>query len=99
MKFQKGQSGNPGGKVSDKPWSDAIRMALQEAMTDKDGKAIKKLRIAATSLVDKAISGDVPAMKEIGDRLEGRPAQATVITGDLEHPLKQILEVTFKSGV
>lgn len=55
-----------------KPWSDAINRALLA----EDGK---KLRALADKLIDKALEGDVSALKEVGDRLEGKPAQA--ITG------------------
>jgi hypothetical protein len=54
-------------------------MAVHELRaSDGDGKAqkTKALRLLARKLVDRAMEGDVTAMKEIGDRLDGRPAQA-----------------------
>jgi hypothetical protein len=74
MAFQKGQSGNPGGRPNDKPWREAIQMALK----DKDPKRLRKI---ADSLIDLAESGDLQAMKEIGDRLDGKPAQQQIHTG------------------
>lgn len=62
-----GQAGNKNAS-HDKPWSNALRRALLEG----NGK---KLRAVADQLVAKAESGDVQAIKEIGDRLDGRPAQ------------------------
>lgn len=53
-------------------WTDAIRMALCR----KNRKRLKKL---AETLVQKAEEGDMTALREVGDRLEGKPAQA--ITG------------------
>lgn len=50
--------------------------ALNRVVSQDDGK---KLRAAAEKLVDLAVGGDVQAMKELGDRLDGKPAQA--ITG------------------
>ena len=32
--------------------------------------------------------GDLAAMKEINDRLDGRPAQAITLQGDEDNPLK-----------
>ena len=69
-----GKGGTLGNRhaAHDKPWQAAVKRAL---LAD-DGK---KLRRIADALCDKAIAGDVQAIKEIGDRLDGRPAQA--ITG------------------
>jgi|TARA_R100001086_G_scaffold244925_1_gene175258 hypothetical protein len=44
------------------------------------GKPTKKIAKMADKLVDKAVGGDVAAIKEVGDRLDGKSAQ--VITGD-----------------
>ncbi len=35
----------------------------------------------AGRLVEKALAGDVTALKEIGDRLDGKPAQAVELGG------------------
>ena len=54
-------------------------MAVHELrMADDDDKAtrIKALRLLARRLVDRALGGDVAAMREIGDRLDGRPSQS-----------------------
>lgn len=55
-----------------KPWRDAIDRALAQ----DDGK---RLRAIAETLLTKAADGDMTAIRELGDRLDGRPAQA--ITG------------------
>lgn len=59
------------GATKGKLWRDAIRRAVQG-----DSKKLDKL---ARVLVQKAEEGDMMALKEIGDRLDGKPAQA--ITG------------------
>ena len=64
------QKGNKNA-AHDKPWSAAVRRALLA----NDGQ---KLRALAEKLVEKALEGDIPAIKEIGDRMEGKPAQAIV---------------------
>lgn len=51
-----------------KPWSDALRKALLQS----DGK---RLRNIAEALLAKAEEGDVSALKELGDRVEGRVLQ------------------------
>jgi hypothetical protein len=77
MTWKKGQSGNPNGRAKDKLWADAIRIAVNEAYEDGDKK---KLRVLADRLVDKALEGEISAMKEIGDRLDGKAAQSVDVT-------------------
>ena len=50
-----------------KAWSDALRKAIIQR------KDMDKL---ATKLLDMALDGNMQALKELGDRLEGRPAQS-----------------------
>lgn len=78
--FQPGQSGNPNGRPKSKPFKDAIQKALKAAGDDKD-----MLEAVATALVGKAMMGDVPAIKELADRLDGKVAQA-IIGGEEDDP-------------
>lgn len=76
MPFKKGQSGNPdGGPPGSKLWRDAVRLAVHRR--DKDGG--KLLNQLADKLVDFGINGDVSALREIGDRLDGKPMQTAEI--------------------
>jgi hypothetical protein len=70
-----GVKGRSGRKL-DSQWSDAIRKAINDV---EDGQ--KKIVKLAEKLVSQALEGDITAMKEIGDRLEGKPQQRTEITG------------------
>lgn len=63
----------------EKSFANMLRIAISEA---GDG-GNTKLREVADALVAKAIAGDVPAIKEIADRLDGKVPQA--IVGDDEH--------------
>lgn len=67
----------PKGAWSDKAWRDAIRVAVMRA--HEDPKKGKKLAALADALVDAGLDGDVAALKEIGDRLDGKVPQA--VTG------------------
>ena len=67
---------NPKGAKSDKLWRNAIMVAVKREMTDAEGKPTKKLALLADKLVNEAIDGNVVALKEIGDRLDGRASQA-----------------------
>ena len=64
---------------SEKTFANMLRVAIKEA----HGEGGDKLRAVADALVTKAISGDVPAIKEIADRLDGKVPQALV--GDDEY--------------
>jgi hypothetical protein len=93
MPFQKGQSGNPHGRGVEKVWRDAVMLAVNE----KDGKgkdARKKLRRLAEALVDAGLGGDISAIREIGDRLDGKPAQ--IVGGDENGgPIRHSVTVEF----
>lgn len=85
-----------GGKP-DKLMRDALSLELHREANDEDGSAVKKLRLVARKLVDKAIEGDVAAIKEINDRMDGKVPQA-VAGADGEGPVKHLLEVSWKSS-
>ena len=64
---------NPRGQQRDKPFRDALRMEI--AAAGEDHKALRKV---ARALLTKAAAGDVHAIREIGDRMDGKVAQAVV---------------------
>ena len=68
---------NPRGQQRDKPFRDALRMEI--AAAGDDHKALRKV---ARALLTKAAAGDVHAIREVGDRMDGRVPQA--ITGDAD---------------
>ena len=65
--------------VKGKMWSDALRKEIIQ--NDHLAQLVK-------SLIDKALDGDMAALKEIGDRLEGKPVQSveqtTQLSADIE---------------
>jgi hypothetical protein len=67
----------PPGRRADKLIRDALLEELQREATDADGTAVKKLLLVARTLVDKSIAGDVAALKELQDRIDGKPPPAT----------------------
>ncbi len=73
MPFEPGQSGNPGGRGK-RQWRDAIDRAVKRATTGKvDYVMLDQL---ADKIVAMAADGDIQALKEIGDRLDGKAVQA-----------------------
>lgn len=69
-----------GSQNKDKPFKEALRMELA-ALGDDDPKALRGL---ARNLLKIAATADgLPAIKEIADRLDGKPAQAVEMSGGL----------------
>lgn len=70
-----------GGKP-DKLWRDALNRAIKRREED-DPKALERL---ADNLLNFAFSADaseaLPALKELGDRLDGKPKQQLEHTGE-----------------
>jgi hypothetical protein len=73
-KFPPGISGNPSGRPRLTRLTEALREQLAEISPDADEQTIAE-QIAKT-LIKLAISGDVAAIKEIGNRTEGLPRQS-----------------------
>ncbi len=81
MSFQKGQSGNPGGRPKEKAFADAVRLVVNREH-QSDAEKRKKLVLIAERLVDCAIAGESWAIQQVGDRLDGKPAQESTVTLD-----------------
>ena len=67
--------------TKNRPWSDAIRRIVVQ----NNGK---RLRATAERLVEAAETGDVSALKELGDRLDGKPLQAIAAEVDANLTVK-----------
>jgi hypothetical protein len=91
MAFPKGVSGNPGGKKQGRPWRDAIERAVARRQGKTDLKGIDDI---ADSLLDAAAAGDMQAVREFGDRMDGKAPQSIdhsgVIATTHEEYLKQL---------
>jgi hypothetical protein len=83
MVFQPGQSGNPGGRPKTKPFKEALLMEAKAAERGEPCEAKPgSLRWNARKLLE---LGEVPAIKELADRLDGKVAQA-IVGGDEDDP-------------
>ena len=86
MPFVKGQSGNPKGRGPNrKPFTAALMVAVGEA--DKNSNA-KKLLALAKKLVEQGLTGDVQAITQIRDTLQGKPTQAIEHSGPEGAPIQ-----------
>jgi len=61
--------GNQNSSKTNRLWGETIRKAALQA----DAKLLRKI---ADKLLEKAAEGDIQAIKELGDRLDGRSVQA-----------------------
>jgi hypothetical protein len=74
--------GRPIGSVNrEKPFNDALRIALR-------GDPLRLRRIA-DKLAEKAEEGDLAAIREVADRLDGKPAQV-IDRGDV--PIEKLTD-------
>lgn len=71
-------------------FNSALKRALARAGKNVDGGLNK----VCDQLVAAAINGEQWAVKEVADRMDGRPAQTTVLEGNPEKPLQQKVEQT-----
>lgn len=69
------------GRKQEKPFRDALRMELAK-LQDDDTRGLRKIALA---LIEAAEKGDMQAIKEFADRIDGKVPQA--ISGDDENPL------------
>lgn len=78
MVWVKGQSGNAGGAPKTKAFTEALRKQCLAPAESKFGlaKGHKRIDVIAMQIVKKAMSGDLSAIREIADRIEGRPPQS-----------------------
>ena len=61
-----------------KVWHGAIMRALRaESATDR----LEALDDIAQKLIQACRDGDLPALRELGDRLDGKPGQQIILTG------------------
>jgi hypothetical protein len=77
-----------------KIWEQAIKRAISRRANGDIDHGLDEL---ADKLVSLVATGDLPALKELGDRLDGRPAQALAVSGDGEGGPVQIQEIGIRA--
>ncbi|NKK06733.1 hypothetical protein GFL93_12765 [Rhizobium leguminosarum bv. viciae] len=77
----------------EKSFANMLNIAIKEASETGGGT---KLRDVADALIAKAIAGDVAAIKEVADRLDGKVPQAVV--GDDDHdPIGVVFKTIYEA--
>ena len=65
----------PVGSIQDRRFKAALIRQIDEAMGDP-----RKLDAIADALITKAMEGDIQAIREFADRIDGKPAQESTVT-------------------
>src|SRR5271166_3074377 len=85
--WPKGVSGNPGGRPKAKPLTEELERLLEQEAPN--GKGETWAARIARALVLKASKGDVRAISELANRLEGKPPQAIEVDADFHSNLAE----------
>lgn len=97
-RFKKGQSGNPGGKVKkEKSLTGILDQTLEDQKITVNGIEYTGKQALALKLYQLAMTGDVPAIKYIFDRIDGPPKQAVDLIAEVSgsHEIVQIPKPDF----
>jgi hypothetical protein len=66
----------PNGGANARPLRDALAAALRRKVDDGNGRKVGLLELIARKLAAKALDGDLGAIREIFDRIDGKPVAA-----------------------
>jgi Family of unknown function (DUF5681) len=98
--FQPGQSGNPKGRPRDIVTQAYRRLLAKADPSDPENRAYAET--LAEQMIIKAKGGDVRAMKEITDRVQGKAAQLIEISSErrdqLEHMVQTMVDDAAANG-
>jgi hypothetical protein len=67
-----------------KAWAEAVKKAIRTKYGKEWDESLAEL---ATQLVNAAAAGDLQALKEVGDRIDGKPKQQIEATGENGGPI------------
>lgn len=87
--WKKGQSGNPNGRPP-KEWT--MTQLYKDAGEEADETGEPRKKIVARKLWEIAQKGDVTAIKELGNRIDGMPKQV-IEGGDEDKPIRLDINV------
>jgi len=95
--FRKGRSGNPAGRPKSITLSEAYRRELAKVdPEDPDGRT--HAEVLAGRMIDRAKAGDVAALKEIADRVEGRAKQTVSLSYDRRERIERAVETMIREA-
>src|SRR2546423_5620196 len=89
-RFRPGQSGNPAGRPKSITLSEAYRKMLSR-VDESDPEKRTRAEVLAEQMYAKAKTGDVQALREIADRVEGKPRQTLALSLERREQLEQAI--------
>jgi hypothetical protein len=89
-RFKPGQSGNPKGRPKSITLSEAYRKMLSQ-VDETDPERRTRAEVLAEQMYIKASSGDVSALREIADRVEGKARQTIALSVEKREQLEQAI--------
>lgn len=87
--WKPGESGNPGGRPKTKLLTSELQRLLEQEAPKSNGQTWAT--VIAEALLVKARKGDVRAISELANRMEGRAAQAVAVDLDATDGLAEAL--------
>jgi len=79
-----GSTANPNGRRKETPETKAIKKVQKELIADYRQKLAEALPQISPVLIAKAISGDIQAIKEVHDRIMGRPPEDISLKAEIK---------------
>ncbi len=90
-RWKPGQSGNPKGRPKCLTLSEAYRRELAKIdKTDPQGRTFAE--VLAEQMIVKAKTGDVAALKEVADRVEGKAKQTITLSTDRREQVERAID-------
>ena len=90
-----GVKGKSGRQKNELPFRHALMEKLDQIDPSKDRK---RLYVIADKLVEEAEAGEAWAIKEIMDRVDGKPKAAVDVSHDVTDPLQDLLRSIAMNG-
>jgi hypothetical protein len=87
MAFQKGVSGNPKGRRKERMFFNALMIEFNSCPDDK-----RTIRAIAEKLIAMALEGNIHAIKEIANRLDGLPVASVDVGIDRNMDVRELTD-------
>lgn len=85
------------GPAKKKQWRDALMMILQRESGDLPRVGRTNFETVVLKQVHMAIEGDSAAIRDIADRIDGKPAQAIIGGDDGDNPVGFIFQTLYEA--
>jgi ribosomal protein L17 len=89
--FKPGQSGNPAGRPKALTLSEAYRRELAK-IDEADPQKRTFAEVLAEQMIVRAKTGDVAALKEVADRVEGKAKQTITLSTDRREQVERAID-------